>query len=285
MRQKSIGLFINSIAGGGKAITLARKVSARLTALEINHVWILDNWPEESDEFSEIWIFGGDGTLNYFINKYPEIKLPLVMFSGGTGNDLSWKINRNIATEDFLVELLESKSFSVDAGRCNGRLFLNGVGIGFDGEVLKSINSIRYFGGHLGYLIAVIQNIFTFRERKFSLSFNHIKIDQKYLLLFIGNSSRTGGGFHISPLAEIDDGLLDLILVDPLSPMKRLFYLPKIEKGRHLTLDITAHHTLQSIKIQCDGICPAQIDGELIHSDLFDIEILPKHFNFKTVML
>ena len=142
MRQKSIGLFINSIAGGGKAITLARKVSERLTALDINHDWILDSWPEQTVQFSEIWIFGGDGTLNYFINKYPEIKLPLVVFSGGTGNDLSWKINGNIATEDFLAELLESNYFSVDAGRCNGRLFLNGVGIGFDGEVLKSIKPL-----------------------------------------------------------------------------------------------------------------------------------------------
>lgn len=97
----------------------------------------------------------------------------------------------------------------------------------------------------------------------------------------IANSTTTGGGFMVSPEAKIDDGKLNMILCKPLPVLKRLKYLPVIEKGKHLDKEFILHKEVSEIKIVCDKETLAQIDGELISGKIFDIKILPKHYLFK----
>lgn len=282
LKSNSIGLFVNSLAGKGSSKTIALQVRDYLSQKGIPTDWFIDDWPDVLT-FKEIWIFGGDGTVNYFINKYPNTKCPLAVFKGGTGNDFAWKLNGELSLYPFIDALLEAPTFPIDVASCNGRLFINGVGIGFDGEVLRSMQSIRWLGGHLGYLWAVITRIFTYSEQHFKCSFNGVIRQGKYLLVNIANSSRTGGGFMISPLAEVEDGLLNLLLVKPVSKLKRIFFLPNIQKGTHLHLDIAEHNLITQVLIQCDQTISAQIDGELFSASSFDISIYPRHFNFKFI--
>src|ERR1044071_5221240 len=86
----NIAIVCNSLAGVGRAVGLADKISSELTEKNISHSLFKGNWPAEFNGFSDVWIVGGDGTLNYFINQYPNIRLPLVIFNGGTGNDVHW---------------------------------------------------------------------------------------------------------------------------------------------------------------------------------------------------
>lgn len=97
----------------------------------------------------------------------------------------------------------------------------------------------------------------------------------------VTNSTTTGGGFIVSPEAKIDDGNLNMILCKALPVLKRLKYLPVIEKGKHLAEDFILHKEVSDIKIKCEEETLAQIDGELISAKTFDIKILPKHYLFK----
>ncbi len=275
-----IALLINPLSANGKAITVAKQIETILNQKNIAYTSFTD-FSETLDNFTDAWIVGGDGTVNYFINKYPEIEIPLAVFKGGTGNDFAWNIYGDINIETQIDKVLSAIAKPVDAAICNERLFINGVGIGFDGDVLKSISTIRKIGGHLGYLLVVVKSIFRFQSPAYHLSINNKTEQRKLLLLQVFNSQRTGGGFMVSPLADVQDGRLNILYCNNLPWWKRLRYLPLIEKGKHLALPFIKHFTEEKINIKTDKTVYAQLDGELISGTEFSIKILKSRFLFK----
>ena len=277
---QNIVILVNSKSGGGKGLKLLKKIEVALQAKQINYGVFIDNWIDNLSGYSAVWVVGGDGTMNYFINKYRNVNIPIAMFKGGTGNDFAWKLYGDIGLDEQLDIVLNSKGKYVDTGICNNKLFLNGLGIGFDGEILKNIQSIRWLGGHLGYLLIVIAKIFSFKEYDFSVTVDNKTVDEKLFLMSVFNSSRTGGGFHIAPKAQINDGLLDIVKCKPLPLLKRLKNLPVIEKGKHLDLPFIDYRHNTKLLVKCKEELPAQIDGELYFATNYEIEILPNNFCF-----
>lgn len=75
-----IAIVCNPQAGNGKALSVADTIVNYLKQKEITHTLFTAQWPALWNEVTQVWIVGGDGTLNYFINHYPDIKLPLSIF-------------------------------------------------------------------------------------------------------------------------------------------------------------------------------------------------------------
>ncbi len=281
MKTGPIAVVINPKAGKRIPEKIRYHIIKHLDKLQVSYSVFKEIWPDNFDGFSNVWIIGGDGTLNYFLNKYRDIQIPLAIFKGGTGNDFAWKLYGDISLEEQLLLVLNNKAKQVDAGICNGKIFVNTIGIGFDGNILRSMRAVRLLGGHIGYFLVVLKQIFLFREHHFSIyAEGNLIRNEKLLLLEISNSSRTGGAFFISPYANITDGLLNLITCVPLSVIKRLFLLPKIEKGRHLHLTSINSFTGKKFIVECNKVLPAQCDGELMIADRFEISVLEKKFSF-----
>ncbi len=230
-------------------------------------------WPNTLKEFEEAWVMGGDGTFNYFVNHYPDFDRPIGLFKGGTGNDFYWKLFGNIPRERHLNAILNAQVELIDAGRVNHMLFLNGVGIGIEGEVLSAMEAIRWIGGALGYYLAAIPALFRFKTY-------HIQGNRAVFLCMVFNSARAGGGFHFFPMASIQDGLLDRMICDPMPVWKRLFYMPIIQSGRHAHLPFIHFSKIKSERIVCDRVLKAQVDGEVLEADAFEFTILPAKFKF-----
>ncbi len=240
-----------------------------------------EEWPSHFGDCTDVWIVGGDGTLNYFINKYPDIQLPLVIFPGGSGNDFHWMLYGNQTTEETVATVLTASPQKVDAGKCNERLFFNCTGAGFDGVVVKNLMGLNKKKGKGSFFKAVIKNIFTYREQRYLVQSDGVRMDGRFLIVSIMNGRRAGGGFYIAPQASVTDSLLDVTLIDKLSVLKRLLYLPVVEKGKHAGLSFV--HQFQSVRltISCDQNMDAQLDGEYFSSDTMEIEILPGKFLFR----
>lgn len=225
---------------------------------------------------------GGDGTVNYFINQYKDQpQVPLVFFPGGTGNDICWKLYGDISKEALLDKAITARPQKIDAAICNGHLFVNSSGIGFDGEVLRSGKTIRRIGGHLGYLLVVLRQIFSFREPEYIITTSGSKITEKFLLVAVNNSSRTGGGFMVTPNASLTDGKLDMLLCKPLTLLKRLRYLPAIERGKHLHLPFIIHRLEEEVTVTAPRKLHAHLDGELISATVFHFQIIPEYLIVK----
>jgi diacylglycerol kinase family enzyme len=232
-----------------------------------------EKWPESLDGFDEVWVMGGDGTFNYFVNRYPDCSIPIALFKGGTGNDFYWKLYGKISKEMHLNAVLAGHSESFDAGQVNSMLFLNGVGIGIEGEVLAAMDAIRWIGGALGYYLAAIPALFRFKTYE-------IQGSKPVFLCMVFNSARAGGGFLFFPSADVQDGELDMLTCDPLPVWKRLFYMPIIQSGGHVNLPFIRFSKIKSERIVCNRVLRAQVDGEVLASDTFEFKILPAKFKF-----
>lgn len=276
--EKNIALLVNPLHP--KAITVAGEIAVLLKWKGIEHTVFTTHWPQSWTDITEAWIVGGDGTLNFFINQYPQFDLPLAIFKGGTGNDFHWLLYGNLTVARQVELVLEATPQPVDAGLCNKRLFINGVGIGFDGKVVKDLLGKKKKAGKAAYLLTVLKNIFGYREFLCSVNTESFHWGKKCFMVSVANGRRYGGGFQVTPKSLVNDGLLDSNIVGSIPPLSRLKYLPVIEKGKHLNLPFITY--VKSAMVIVKGLqeLPAHADGEYFSATEFNIECLPARFLF-----
>lgn len=277
-----IALVTNSMAGNGKAIRLSQKLHAILSKRNIDSKIFKENeWNSSIYEFDQVWIVGGDGTVNYFVNQFNDIKKPLVILSGGTGNDFYSLLYGKMPLLKQVNHVLSTTPKPIDAGTCNDRFFLNGVGLGFEGAVANSLTGTKKFRGKISFMLHILKHIFSYKEHTYTIKTEENEIDQACLMISIANGKRYGGGFYVAPLADPDDGLLDVIVVPKLSVFQRLRHLPVIEKGKHLSLPFIQYLQVNSIVISGKGkMVQAHLDGEYMEGPELIIKVLPGHFKF-----
>jgi YegS/Rv2252/BmrU family lipid kinase len=263
-----------------KAVQLANAIVIYLQRKNIIFSLFTNEWPQKWTVYTEVWIVGGDGTLNYFINHYQHIQLPLTIFKGGSGNDFHWMLYGDIKMEDQIEQVLQGKMQLVDMGECNGQLFLNGIGIGFDGAIVKDLLGKNKVAGKASYLLSILKNIVRFSEKPCTLHLNGQSFSQDCFMISVANGKRYGGGFHVAPKANLTDGLLDVNIVGKIPSLRRLKYLPVIEKGEHLGLPFNQYLNTESIKITSTVYWHAHIDGEYITGKEFNIKIDDKKLGF-----
>src|SRR6188768_1088231 len=274
--EKNISIVCNRLAGGGRAVALGQRITAKLLSRNIKHSLHVMDWPENFNSFTDVWIIGGDGTLNYFFNKYPGVSLPLVVFNGGTGNDVHSLLYKSKNFEEQLEIALTATPKLIDAGRCNQKYFMNGVGIGFEGSVVKSLTGKRKTKtGRAAYMGTILKKVFFYSSKKYKTISDEYKVESQSLLISVMNGHRAGGGFHIAPSSAIDDGLLDVIMVEKLHPFRRLRWLPVIEKGKHLELPFIKHFRTRKLIITSERQMDTHLDGEYYTAKRLEFEVWP----------
>ncbi len=276
--SKNIALLINP--RHQKALAVGNEIVVTLRNKNIEHSIFTAYWPKKWKIFTEAWIIGGDGTLNYFINQYPQFHLPMAVFKGGTGNDFQWLLYGGLSAAEQIEKVLSASPKKVDAGYCNNRLFLNGVGIGFDGKVVQDLLGKKKWSGKFSYYAVVLRNIFFFKEFLCTVTNGTFNWGKKCLMISVANGRRYGGGFNVNPKGLIDDALLDVNIIGHVSPLLRFRYLPMIEKGTHVDLPVVTYLKTGSVVIKAGGIIPAHVDGEYFEASEFVIECLPAKFSF-----
>src|SRR5215203_4490949 len=114
--SKHIALICNPTAENAKALRVTDSIAVLLSGIDIKHAIFTSYWPSVWEGITQAWIIGDDGTLNCFINQYPDIQLPLTIFAGGSGNDFHWMLYRNISIKKQVEQVLKGEAFAVDAG-------------------------------------------------------------------------------------------------------------------------------------------------------------------------
>lgn len=276
--QKNIALLCNPTIE--KAVRITDEIAILLRNKNIRFSIFTRYWPTVWDAFTEAWIIGGDGTINFFINTYPEFGLPIALFAGGTGNDLHWTLYGETTVAAQVETFLKAHTMPVDAGICNGKLFINGVGIGFDGVIVKSMSGKKKRAGKASYLLSILKHIFLYKEKNCAITYNDETFTEDCFMISIANGKRYGGGFQVAPNASVTDGLLDAMIVGRIDAPKRLRYLPVIEKGEHVNLPFVKYSQTKTVFIKSDIALPAHMDGEYFSADTFEIQCLESRFLF-----
>jgi YegS/Rv2252/BmrU family lipid kinase len=236
----------------------------------------LTHFLEQHTRINEIIILGGDGTLNYVVNETLKNPLPLGIVSNGTGNDSVKSLHGAMKLDEQVEIVLRGEVKRFDLGLCSGKAFVNGLGIGFDGEVVQRMgdrNNKR--GNHLDYLMTVLRTVAGFKEKPISFDLDDTKFERKVLLMTVSNGTTFGGGFKINPLARADDGYLDVCVVNEISPWLRFWHLPKLRTGAHTRLKKVEFYKAKKVHLHSSDELVAHLDGEFVGHPPFEISILP----------
>lgn len=276
-------VIINPTSRGGKAKERGKRFVDYLAANNIEHQLYYTEAQNNEEaiqgiiadfNIKHISILGGDGTINMVVNALPHLDFTLHLVPAGTGNDLAKMLYAGY-TEVSAFSLISNSSGmkEIDCWRCNEHLFCNGFGAGFDGAVAHSMFSKNYWlPTILKYWIEIFRLIVSYKSTT-------VKVNNKPMPVFMivaANGKVYGGGFNIAPKAEIDDETLDIINVGKIPVLKRLQYLPKIEKGKHLHLKVIDYSKAKELNIKSAKPLPAQLDGEPILASSYNIRFAGK---------
>jgi YegS/Rv2252/BmrU family lipid kinase len=278
--EKHIALVCNPTPENRKALAITDGIALLLKGMNIRFSIFTAYWPQNWEGITDAWIIGGDGTINWFINQYPDIKIPLSRFAGGSGNDFHWMLYGDMKPEQQVDLLLTKNPEWIDAGICNEKLFINGVGIGFDGAIVKDLLGKRKLAGKASYLVSILKNIVSYHEKNYNFQFDGENFSRDCLLISVANAKRYGGGFMVAPRASLKDELLDINIIGHISPLNRIRFLPVIEKGEHLDQSFADYRQTPSIRITSAQPVHAHMDGEYFFEKSFEVTILPKRFSF-----
>lgn len=289
-------LICNPTAGRGRAGRLLPNVQALLRELGIEADVVRTRAAREATAlaaqaaqagFPLIIAMGGDGTVQEVGEGLvdggattPETNDAGVMgvIPVGTGNDFVKMLAIPPDWRAACTRIAQRQRRRVDVGRINGRVFLNNVGIGFDAQVGIEAQKVRWLRGQAVYLAALARNmLLSYRTPTVRVYLDDQQIEQSITLLNIGNGRCSGGGFWLTPHAQVDDGWLDICLVRGLSKLHMLALVPKALQGTHTTAEPVQMTRARKITITSDDPLPVHADGEILYTDAnhLAVELLP----------
>ncbi|MBQ8109289.1 MAG: diacylglycerol kinase family lipid kinase [Clostridia bacterium] len=225
----------------------------------------------------DIVAMGGDGTLNEVLNGIDDpAKVRLGIMPCGSGNDFAAAAHIPDAPLAALKLLLEGEARHTDYMECGGVRGINVIGTGIDVEILRRYGRMKLLKGSPAYLASLLMTLISYRPRSFSECLDGARRPHSALIACAGNGRRIGGGIPVCPEAEIDDGLMDIVIVDGISRARIPAALIKLLKSRILELPTTAFRRDRRLTIISDAPLSIQIDGEIYDGLPFDVRLIAR---------
>jgi diacylglycerol kinase (ATP) len=226
---------------------------------------------------TDLIIVGGDGTINEAINGLKQ-KIPVGFIPAGSGDDYVKALGLPKDPKSQFATALSGKISTVDLGQCNDRFFVNGMGIGFDGQIVADMlhRKIPFLTGQAKYYYHVLQILSGYQDRSFALEIDKIATTKSLILLTIGKGTTYGGGFQLTPHAKLDDGLLAICEIGKISALKRWLNILSLQQGKHDVLDEVSLYHAKELVINHHPALEAHIDGEYLGKPPFRINVLPR---------
>lgn len=245
---------------------------------------------------------GGDGTTNEVANGMlrasggaPAGTLGVIPV--GSGNDFTKMLPGLPRPGDpqpdwpaSIQRILVGGTRVVDVGRvtadhpapgfdASAHYYVNGLDTGFGASVAQHAHEVPFLRGTAIYLAAVFMTLIKYSVPHVKIEIDKDAIEQTSTMIAVSNGRCIGGGFWITPTAQNDDGLLDVMIVQGLGRIGILSLLPKVMKGTHVGDPRVAFKQGARVTIESPDPLIIETDGEIPFVDAHRVEIalLPKH--------
>lgn len=234
-----------------------------------------------------LFVGGGDGTVNEALNgvassgRLRDVTFGIVPL--GTGNDFAAALGIPLEIPEALDTLLAGRALDVDVGLVNGRHFLNTSGGGFIAEVSVAVTpQLKTIAGHLAYLIGGAQALMEYEPVRATVLAEpgRFRMGLGLHTFAVCNSRLIGGGRLIAPEALIDDGLLDLCLIEAMGSVEFLTLARKVADGDHVDDPRVRYVQASSIVIDLDRETKINTDGEVLSATRCEYSVLPRAATF-----
>lgn len=281
----TFGVVVNPTAGRGRGAARGAELLAALaarghTALDLTAADLptamLRARQAVVDGMDALLAVGGDGMAHLGVNVVAGTDLPLGVVAAGSGNDIARTLGlprHDVAAGVTAIErALETGGRAVDAVRVGPPCFashawyLGVLSCGIDAAVNETANRLTWPRGTARYVRALASEVRTFRPYGYRITLDGQVWESTGSLVAVANAPSFGGGMRIAPDAQIDDGLLDVVIAGPLSRPELLALFPRVYPGTHVRHPACSVVRARSVLIEPSPVGPtppvAFADGE-----------------------
>jgi len=198
---------------------------------------------------------GGDGTVSELAAIAADEDAPLAIVPTGAGNDLARHLGIDPRRPLEAVALLDTgHTTRIDLGRATAadgtdRVFTTVANAGFDAEANRWANDVRWARGTTLYVLALLRTLASYRPRPMCVRVDGATWEGSAWLVAVGNTRWYAGGMMITPGAEIDDGLLEVCIVEDGPRFELLRRFPRVFKGTHTSHDRVTTMRGESVEV------------------------------------
>ena len=256
-RLREAGFEVAELTGrdGSEALQLARQAVA--------------------DGVESLVVCGGDGMTHIGVQAVAGTGTNLGIIPAGTGNDVAryFGIPRTDPQRAADV-VVGSRVRTVDLARSGASYFATVLASGFDSKVNERANHMSWPRGQMRYNIATLAELRVFEPLPYTLVLDGEERRLEAMLVAVGNGPSFGGGLRITEGAVLDDGLLDVVVIRPMSKRKLVRSYPRLFTGTIAEIPEYEHHLVRSVTVAAPGIV-AYADGERFGSLPLTVECAP----------
>ncbi|CQR72636.1 Diacylglycerol kinase [Sporomusa ovata DSM 2662] len=210
-------------------------------------------------------VSGGDGTVHQVINAMltENVDLPVGIIPSGTCNDFSSHVSCDKNLSRCLSAVTGGQWRMVDVGKVNQEYFLNVASAGLLTSVAHSVDaSLKNTVGRLAYYFKGLGQLPNFQSMHVKITADGQVIDGDILLFLVMNSGIVGSFPSLAPEARIDDGKLDLLIINKCSISELMGLFVSMFSGRHILSKHIRKLQAKELYIECDEPVESDLDGE-----------------------
>ncbi|MFT3875137.1 MAG: YegS/Rv2252/BmrU family lipid kinase [Propioniciclava sp.] len=275
--MKRLALVVNPSAGRGRGDRMTALIEYRLAAAG----YALATTRASSVEHARVAcadavaggvdglvVVGGDGMAHLGVNACANTGVPLGIVPAGTGNDFCRGVGIGRRWSGGVDAVVRGRVRTIDLAEVTGGLYSGErvyvgcvVSTGFDERVNARANNFSVDLGAPAYAWAVVREVGAFNPLRYRLTVNGRTRELDAMLVAVANSGIFGGGIKIAPDYDLTDGLLDVVIVHPLSKVKLAALFPRLMIDPHFTHPVLERFRVSSITVAGDDLHGAA-DGE-----------------------
>lgn len=218
---------------------------------------------------------GGDGTVNEIARSMVHTNATLGIIPKGSGNGLARELHIPMDARRALEVIISGHQTVIDCCQANDRVFFCTCGVGFDAAVSQKFAGEKRRGS-ITYLKSTIEEYLSYKPEVYELDIDGHSLQEKAFLVACGNASQYGNNAYIAPHANIQDGMLDITILSPFTPLDIAslgiqLFTRTIDKNSKIR---TFKAETLTINRQHEGIM--HLDGEPIMADAqINIRVIP----------
>ncbi len=283
MIEGSVCLIVNPHAGGGRALRLLPGVEAALRGhgrsfrveptTSMQHARQLARAACDNGEICAA--MGGDGIVGAVAGELRDGAGLLAVVPGGRGNDFARKLGIPFDPVEAVALLETGVEKAVDLAEAAGTTYLGILSAGIDSDVSRIALETRLKLGTFVYTYGVLRAIAGWKQASWDVQIDGEPASFEGFSVAVANSGVFGGGMYLAPDAELDDGLLEIILISSQTKLRYLRGLPRVFRGTHLQDPAVKLVQAKEVKFHADRPFTAYADGDPIGDLPLTVRVLP----------
>ncbi len=279
-------IIVNPASGRGKTLKMLPELEAELERRSFDAEVRVSSAPADPIEWCDeaaaqgrtVVAFGGDGLVNSIIDTVAG-RTTIGVIPGGVGNDHARSIGIPTDVGAALDAIQAHKTRKIDLGRVTAagksRLYSCIASAGFDSLANEVANGITWMSGAPLYTLSALVTLVRWSGAIFTVEIDGETEDIPAWLVAVGNGSSYGGGMQMCPSADLDDGLLDVTILEEMSKLTFITTFPKVFKGAHVNHPSVRTFKVEKLTVSADREFVCYADGEAFAPLPVTFEVVP----------